>query len=430
MNNCIDPVCYFSNYRKKCIKPNPYIEQLSECSRNGKKKRKICNDIYRNNKDLAKKKACERYHYRMKINKKNEVLNTPEKISKLKKIWKKVKLDTPRKKAAKKIVKYALPFITRAFKIENRIKYAKKFIEYIKNLPVKQKLTIIKKNNYEFGNGKIKLIEKIGSESKYGAIYLVKYNIDREIYKVAAKVFEQDDDNKIEIKILSHLTNIVLNNKNPHYAIMYKNFKFVNNKSKELKLLPKPVQKIDDYFINLNEMFSGDLKTFVKNEVKYNIYKNTLEQIIISILSFHNHTSNAHNDAHWGNFLYHKIKPGGYIHYNIYGNDIYVENLGYLWVIWDYGFASPNYGISYNKDLYQILGAFQNIKYKGWIDDSIKVPKELNINIVPTINNIIRDMSGNNDKLFLNKLLKTNVIFDSKKPINGEIINKIPYILK
>jgi hypothetical protein len=41
-------------------------------------------------------------------------------------------------------------------------------------------------------------------------------------------------------------------------------------------------------------------------------------------------------DAHWGNFLYHKIKPGGYIHYKIYDNDIYIKNMGYMWIIWDY----------------------------------------------------------------------------------------------
>jgi phosphatidate cytidylyltransferase len=52
---------------------------------------------------------------------------------------------------------------------------------------------------------------------------------------------------------------------------------------------------------------------------------------------FSNYTNLIHNDCHTGNFLFHKIKPGGYFHYNIFGIDYYLENLGYLWVIWDFG---------------------------------------------------------------------------------------------
>ena len=44
-------------------------------------------------------------------------------------------------------------------------------------------------------------------------------------------------------------------------------------------------------------------------------------------------------DSHSGNFLFRKIKKGGYYHYNIYGKDYYVENLGYVWEIQDFGFS-------------------------------------------------------------------------------------------
>jgi hypothetical protein len=46
-------------------------------------------------------------------------------------------------------------------------------------------------------------------------------------------------------------------------------------------------------------------------------------------------------------FLYHKIKKGGYFHYNIYGKDYYLENLGYLWIIWDFELS-----ISFDKMIY------------------------------------------------------------------------------
>ena len=56
---------------------------------------------------------------------------------------------------------------------------------------------------------------------------------------------------------------------------------------------------------------------------------------------FHKYINAFHNDAHAGNFLYHRIKPGGYFHYNIYGQDFYLENIGFLWVIWDFGLIQP-----------------------------------------------------------------------------------------
>jgi predicted unusual protein kinase regulating ubiquinone biosynthesis (AarF/ABC1/UbiB family) len=37
-----------------------------------------------------------------------------------------------------------------------------------------------------------------------------------------------------------------------------------------------------------------------------------------------------HNDLHLGNFLIHKVKPGGFWHYKISDIDIYVKNMGYL----------------------------------------------------------------------------------------------------
>ncbi len=45
---------------------------------------------------------------------------------------------------------------------------------------------------------------------------------------------------------------------------------------------------------------------------------------------FYQETKYFHYDSHWGNFLYHKIKPGGYFHYNIFGNDYYIENYGFF----------------------------------------------------------------------------------------------------
>ncbi len=44
-----------------------------------------------------------------------------------------------------------------------------------------------------------------------------------------------------------------------------------------------------------------------------------------------------HNDLHYGNVLFRKIKPGGYIKYIIEGQPIIVPNIGYIMILWDFG---------------------------------------------------------------------------------------------
>lgn len=47
-----------------------------------------------------------------------------------------------------------------------------------------------------------------------------------------------------------------------------------------------------------------------------------------------------HNDLHAGNVLVHKIKPGGYFLYKINNKNYYVPNLGYVFLLWDFGMIS------------------------------------------------------------------------------------------
>jgi hypothetical protein len=94
-----------------------------------------------------------------------------------------------------------------------------------------------------------------------------------------------------------------------------------------------------------NELANGDLKSFINtyqdSPNARELFENSLVQTTLSIIYFYYHTNMTHNDTHSGNFLFHKIKKGGYFHYKIFGKDLYLENLGFLWVIWDYEFAIP-----------------------------------------------------------------------------------------
>ena len=398
-----------------------------------KNKNKICN---------KKTGKCNKIPNIKVINKKS--LTTLEKISKLKKIWKKVKLksnNNPKKKAINIIIKHLLPFITKTFTLKNRIKYAneihkgmfKEFnLKELKSVNIKpDNFKINTKDNYYLNN--IHLFKKIGSESAYGTIYNVKYKYNKYFYNICGKIMCDTPNNRNEIKLIIETTRKTMNNETPHFPIMYFNSfikKNINLKNNTI-MLPKSIANCNNFIVNFNEIFSGDLQTFMK-ECKHNNNKNiiinTLEQIFISILTFHIKMKKSHNDCHWGNFLYHKIKPGGYIHYNIYNKDIYLENKGYLWIIWDFGLTTELNNYNRYKDYNIILNAFISNRDNGW-NDNLKN----RINRVHHIKNDIRTIrtiiNGNNE----NKLFDLLFSYHTEKyikPHDSEIINlNNPYIL-
>ena len=339
-----------------------------------------------------------------------------------------------------------MPFIKRvSIDIEDRIKTYKMYQKYFNQYNPKQCLKVVKKGKvveYSIADDNIKIVKKIGTESIYGAIYLSKGSNVGELFRFASKIMKRNKSNYTEILILTRLSNLVISKKNPHFPIMYHNFEctvLAKNTN-----LPK-FAKNSEYFINLNELANGDLKMFMHKEFSNSkLTNNALAQIYISILSFHS-LGYSHNDAHWGNFLYHKINPGGYIRYDINGKELYLENVGYLWVIWDYGFAIQldKKDIKETiKDYYRILGAFENQignpNVGGWVPSNCPITADTRVlaryiknellyfmmaNKVPkiTCDNEIFDNLIDNTKLFIKK---------ADLPTNSAIINNNnPYII-
>jgi hypothetical protein len=169
----------------------------------------------------------------------------------------------------------------------------------------------------------------------------------------------------------------------------------------------------------------------------------------------------AHNDCHWGNFLYHKIKKGGYFHYKIFDKDYYLENLGFLWVIWDFD-ASKEISIENTEyDMFLMTSSVKDFalisefyfpnekKVKEQIINGFNVYiwKELNDNKIKFLNQLnafsklyIQDaqhlqLNINWPKLinFLKYMLK---YFEDVKwlltelPKDAKVINKNPYVIK
>ena len=138
------------------------------------------------------------------------------------------------------------------------------------------------------------------------------------------------------------------------------------------------------------------------------------------------------------NFLFYKIKPGGYFHYKIYNKDIYVKNMGYLWVIWDYMVTKIEKEQDAFEDYYSISFAFKNgIPTKGNCDSlafGLVHPKYFTYSnqiqeIVKFTFPMILDLDEKKSWL---KLLSSKLFINEHyKPQNNEIINfGKPYILE
>jgi hypothetical protein len=371
-----------------------------------------------------------------------------------------IKKNIQARKITNKFKSFISPYINRvSAKIESRIEYYNKLFKILNEINEEQCLNLINRHDsrdkhgidiidkqYTLGdNMEILLTKQIGSPSAYGAIYLSKINIKyNQLYKFAIKIFADNDINKIEIRLVKFLSYLVLNNINPHFLIFYKLF---NCDKHELEYGLYPNVIIDkEYFGMLIELANGDLQTFLSisdNYSNYELMKNTFQQFLITILSFHNYTNQIHIDAHSGNFLYHKIKEGGYIHYKIFGIDVYIKNVGYLWIIWDY-VPRPLNSSNFCKDYKISISEFVKTNKNHLEDYLVKqnpnyIRKKItDLNFIKECNEIIDIIKSNSIiknsdyELWTMYILKKS-IFQKEliKPPNNEIINfGNPYVLK
>lgn len=341
-----------------------------------------------------------------------------------------------KKRAVRLIQQLTMPFIKRvSANIDDRINTYKMYYKYLSMFPENQCLKITNINDkvtYSLADDNIKIVQKIGTESSYGTIYLSKGANAGELFRFASKIMLMETDNLIEIDVLKRLTNIVIEKKNPHFPIMYYNF--TCNVPELNKDLPANINS-EKYYVNLNELANGDAKMFLNKHYNDEIkIKNALTQIFISIYSFHCF-GYLQEDAHWGNFLYHRIKAGGYIKYIINGKELYLENIGYLWVIWDFGFIMEieenNTMNAITADYKYILTGFANVKNKGLLPDEFSyLPSTVDmVNDILTLIDKCRkrtDISDNYDVVFFDEFIKLSSAFLKKDelPEGAIIINK------
>jgi len=309
-------------------------------------------------------------------------------------------------------------------------------------------------------DNKIKLFEYIASGA-WGVVYKAKLleNDDKDNY-FAVKIQINNREMQKELFILNKLKKY--NNtefKNPHLPLIFdeikcNNIDYSDERIKKLFINVKEGRH-KHYLMLYNNLAEGDFDYYYTHIAKNNfsLWKNAIEQIYMSIASLHS-LGVIHNDSQHHNFLFYKIKPGGCFHYIMDGVDYYIENLGYLWNIWDFGLSLSNYRYSdFIKDYNQFnLSLRKNDKSKRTekfikkfkeadISENIKwglilehktIPKEIeelekklweitytdtaNLEYLFTKNQIYESM------WFKNELLDKNILF-SNKPIGNIIYN-------
>ena len=83
----------------------------------------------------------------------------------------------------------------------------------------------------------------------------------------------------------------------------------------------------------------GDFKTWAKKQHSVEMWMNAIFQIFIGILAIKRYFNMIHTDLHAGNILVHRVQPGGYWTYIIDKKRYYLPNLGYVFVLSDFGFS-------------------------------------------------------------------------------------------
>jgi hypothetical protein len=127
-----------------------------------------------------------------------------------------------------------------------------------------------------------------------------------------------------EVYAFTLINQMIYQNICPHYIQNY-NWEFSKQKT----------FNIYNEFVN-----GGDFYSFLSLTHTDEIWYNVFFQIMYAMMSYRKYFDMVHGDLHTGNILIHKVSKGGYWKYTINGKNYYLPNLGYVFIINDFGFAS------------------------------------------------------------------------------------------
>ena len=185
--------------------------------------------------------------------------------------------------------------------------------------------------------------KRIGSESVYGMAYLNMGKGMGRLLKLSAKVMPSDFAD--EVSVLKRMSALGERHVSPNVPILYHSFECGGAALNAALKRPTNRMAVPDimknsYLVVLSELADGDLHAFFKDTHPEDVYESVIFQVCLALRVFHSQLGLIHNDAHMGNFLFHRVKPGGYWHYIVAGQSYWVPNRGFLVVLWDPGMAT------------------------------------------------------------------------------------------
>jgi hypothetical protein len=348
---------------------------------------------------------------------------------------KEIKLLQPSISPPKKHMKSSL---FRSIIFNDIYKNNKKLLLYFDKFNNNSCLELTNKPNQYKLNKNILLYKQIGSKSVFGIVYKSKiinsnsnFNSNfnsNNMPKFASKIQLITKEFKRELLIFQKLSKYAFKNNICHFPILYATSKCNNiiKNDKYPELLSKANNKYKNYSVILYELANGDLNSFIKDSsnLSAKIWKNIYEQIFMSIFLFHSLDLN-HGDSHYGNFLYTKIKAGGCFHYKINNENYYIENIGYKWMIWDYGntyklseltkitfFEDYRYINLFFRKFDKIMNeskefknnSFYSNKKAGYINENTNIP----IEITKIQDEIWKHLGALNDKYLIDFVFNKN----------------------
>ena len=407
------------NIHLKKIKRHPFIKDVYD----GKMK-----DILQEQQDAEIKKSLHK-----------SASSTSRKV---KEMLQKIKATRIQKFLKKNLIK-------KYFTLEKRVNYYRYVRSFLKDLDQK---ACLQSKEYKDKNKKIThgytvnniidLEKQIGTKSEYGVIYRTSVKNMLGKAPIATKLMPINTENRFEITLNMNISKEIIKPMlSRHFLLTYKAFECENMAFQ----VPKIIMNTR-YYITLNELAHGDLKSMSENKdlLKNNeLILNLAAQAMLSIETFH-HLGYIHKDCHWGNFLYHMTEDiSGYYHYRINKKDYYLKNSGYTLMIYDFGFATKYNARTENlKDLIatdyiRILTAFKNKTNKGW-NKHAKLPAPLVSQYIHSLQTeiargIVNEPSHKDImyKTIINKLLAMpiNNIFVETLPAGQKIINQSAFVI-
>ena len=225
----------------------------------------------------------------------------------------------------------------------------------------KKKRLVLDEHKFNFGFDKCIVLKKVTNITSVKGYPFKLYNKNDNV-KFGLKVIPLERDyNKeqhpgnLELIFLKYLSNHT-QTLTPH-IVQYIHSQKISNRSLSIKHLNLKRLELDDIIrsqslLLLSQFIEGEsLYDFIKNndqELSLLEWKQIIFGIVYTLHVLQLNFKLNHNDCHYGNVLIDKYRPepNSYNVYSTCNREFYLENMGYLSMIWDL-----EYSMSYNKTI-------------------------------------------------------------------------------